>query len=152
MARKKVLICDDQETIRKSLGEALADDGYEIDEAGDGTTALDRVRDEAPDLLLLDLKLPDTTGVEVLRTIRDEGRDVPVILMTAYGDTPTAVEAMKLGAYDFVEKPFTTASPLPSRWMRVPGFSGAKVLRMVMGISWSMAGAMVRGWITRAPK
>ncbi|HKK70111.1 MAG TPA: sigma-54 dependent transcriptional regulator [Candidatus Krumholzibacteria bacterium] len=107
MARKKVLICDDQETIRKSLGEALADDGYEIDEAGDGTTALDRVRDEAPDLLLLDLKLPDTTGVEVLRTIRDEGRDVPVILMTAYGDTPTAVEAMKLGAYDFVQKPYT---------------------------------------------
>ena len=107
MARKKILICDDQETIRRSLGEALGDEGYEIEEAGDGHTALDLVRDHTPDLLLLDLKLPDTTGVEVLRTIREEGRDVPVILMTAYGDTPTAVEAMKLGAYDFVQKPYT---------------------------------------------
>jgi two-component system response regulator AtoC len=107
MARKRILICDDQETIRRSLGEALGDDGYDIEEAADGTTALESVRRETPDLLLLDLKLPDTTGVEVLRTIRGEGRDVPVILMTAYGDTPTAVEAMKLGAYDFVQKPYT---------------------------------------------
>ena len=107
MARKRILICDDQDTIRRSLGEALIDDGYDVVEAADGAAGLESVRHEEPDLLLLDLKLPDTTGVEVLRTIRSEGRDVPVILMTAYGDTPTAVEAMKLGAYDFVQKPYT---------------------------------------------
>ena len=110
MARnKRVLICDDQDMIRRSLGESLGDEGYEILEAADGATGLACIRDREPDLVLLDLKLPDTTGVEVLRTVRAEGRDVPVILMTAYGDTPTAVEAMKLGAYDFVQKPYSLA-------------------------------------------
>lgn len=104
-----VLICDDQVTIRSSTGEALRDDGYQVIEAEDGKTALLRVKTEAPDLVLLDLKLPDTTGVEVLRELREDGVDVPVILMTAYGDTPTAVEAMKLGAYDFVAKPYGLA-------------------------------------------
>ena len=106
MAKKyTVLICDDQETIRTSLGEALSDDGYAVIEAEDGAAALHRVDETTPDLILLDLKLPDTTGVEVLRRLRDKGVDVPVIMMTAYGDTPTAVEAMRLGAYDFVQKP-----------------------------------------------
>ena len=110
MARtKKVLICDDQDMIRRSLGESLGDEGYEIVEAADGASGLKAIREAEPDLVLLDLKLPDTTGVEVLRTVRGEGRDVPVILMTAYGDTPTAVEAMKLGAYDFVQKPYSLA-------------------------------------------
>ena len=110
MARKHtVLICDDQDTIRSSLGEALGDDGYEVIEAEDGAAGLAGVRDGEPDLVLLDLKLPDTTGVEVLRKIRADGHEMPVILMTAYGDTPTAVEAMKLGAYDFVQKPYSLA-------------------------------------------
>ena len=110
MARtKRVLICDDQDMIRRSLGESLGDEGYEILEAADGASGLACIRESEPDLVLLDLKLPDTTGVEVLRTVREEGRDVPVILMTAYGDTPTAVEAMKLGAYDFVQKPYSLA-------------------------------------------
>ncbi len=108
MARKhKVLICDDQDTIRSSLGESLTDDGYEVLEAADGASALALMDEGQPELVLLDLKLPDTTGVEVLRRIRERGSDVPVILMTAYGDTPTAVEAMKLGAYDFVQKPYS---------------------------------------------
>jgi DNA-binding NtrC family response regulator len=110
MSRKHtVLICDDQITIRSSLGEALGEQGYSVLEAGDGSSALSTVRQTGPDLVLLDLKLPDTTGVEVLRSLRSEGLDVPVILMTAYGDMPTAVEAMKLGAYDFVQKPYSLA-------------------------------------------
>jgi two-component system, NtrC family, response regulator AtoC len=108
-SKQSVLICDDQVTIRSSLGESLRDEGYSVREAEDGATAIAAVRKEVPDLVLLDLKLPDTTGVEVLRELRGDGLDVPVIMMTAYGDTPTAVEAMKLGAYDFVAKPYSLA-------------------------------------------
>ncbi len=107
--KQNVLICDDQVTIRSSLGESLRDEGFVVREAEDGATAIAAVRKEVPDLVLLDLKLPDSTGVEVLRELRESGVDVPVILMTAYGDTPTAVEAMKLGAYDFVAKPYSLA-------------------------------------------
>ncbi len=101
-----ILICDDQATIRTSLMEALSEAGHEIIEASDGASALKILGDKKPSLVLLDLKLPDMSGVEVLRKVRDMGNDVPVILMTAYGDLPTAVEAMKLGAYDFVQKPY----------------------------------------------
>jgi len=103
----RILVCDDQATIRSSLIEALSDEGYKLVEAADGKGALDAVRDEEPDLVLLDLKLPDISGVDVLRTLRGDGFQVPVILMTAYGDLATAVEAMKLGAYDFVQKPYS---------------------------------------------
>jgi len=106
-AKHKILICDDQATIRTSLKEALVEDGHDVVEAQDGASALARVKDSAPQLLLLDLKLPDISGVEVLRRLREEGTEIPVILMTAYGDLPTAVEAMKLGAYDFVQKPYS---------------------------------------------
>jgi DNA-binding NtrC family response regulator len=102
-----ILVCDDQDTIRSSLKEALTGEGHRVVEAGDGKAALDRVRATEPDLVLLDLKLPDISGVDVLRTLRGEGSLVPVILMTAYGDLATAVEAMKLGAYDFVQKPYS---------------------------------------------
>ncbi|HEX9640004.1 MAG TPA: sigma-54 dependent transcriptional regulator [Candidatus Krumholzibacteria bacterium] len=102
-----VLICDDQDNIRSSLKEALHNEGHTALEAPDGETAVKLVGSSMPDLLLLDLKLPDMTGIEVLRQLRAAGHSVPVILMTAYGDLPTAVEAMKLGAYDFVQKPYS---------------------------------------------
>jgi two-component system response regulator AtoC len=104
-----ILICDDEATIRTSLREALEGQGYQVLETGDGAGALASLREARPDLMLLDLKLPDTTGVELLRTLRGDGYASPVILMTAYGDMPTAVEAMRLGAYDFVQKPYSLA-------------------------------------------
>ncbi len=105
-SKHTILICDDEATIRTSLEEALSEDGHLVLQAANGTTALSMLREHKPHLLLLDLKLPDMSGVDVLRTLRDEGNTIPVILMTAYGDLPTAVEAMKLGAYDFVRKPY----------------------------------------------
>jgi DNA-binding NtrC family response regulator len=102
-----ILVCDDQATIRSSLKEALTDEGHEVIEAVDGNSALTTLQGSEPDLILLDLKLPDISGVDVLRSLRADGHRVPVILMTAYGDLPTAVEAMKLGAYDFVQKPYS---------------------------------------------
>jgi two-component system response regulator AtoC len=102
-----ILVCDDQATIRSSLKEALSEEGHDVLEVGDGRSVLTTVGTGEPDLILLDLKLPDLSGVDVLRTLRADGHHVPVILMTAYGDLPTAVEAMKLGAYDFVQKPYS---------------------------------------------
>ncbi|RKZ17898.1 sigma-54-dependent Fis family transcriptional regulator [bacterium] len=107
--RSKILICDDQASIRTSLGEALSDEGYQVHEAADGAAAEALLEEGEFDLALLDLKLPDTTGVEILRQMRARGLDIPTILMTAYGDTPTAVEAMQLGAWDFVQKPYSLA-------------------------------------------
>ncbi len=105
-SKHTILICDDEATIRTSLEEALSEEGHLVLQAANGTAALAMLREEKPHLLLLDLKLPDMSGVDVLRMLRDEGNTIPVILMTAYGDLPTAVEAMKLGAYDFVRKPY----------------------------------------------
>jgi DNA-binding NtrC family response regulator len=107
--RPNILICDDQVTIRTSLGEALMDEGYLVHEAGDGESAERLLAEQEFDLALLDLKLPDRSGVEILRGMRARGIEIPTILMTAYGDTPTAVEAMQLGAWDFVQKPYSLA-------------------------------------------
>ena len=103
---RKVLIIDDEKTIRWSLGEALTDDGYEVEQADSGERGLEAFRDKSADLVLLDLKLPDQGGIDILRQIRGIDPSVPVIMMTAYGEVETAVDAMKIGAYDFVLKPF----------------------------------------------
>jgi DNA-binding NtrC family response regulator len=103
---KVILIIDDEKTIRWSLGEALTESGYEVLEAASGEKGLSIFRDKSPDLALLDLKLPGESGIEILKQIRAIDPVSPIIMMTAYGEVETAVEAMKLGAYDFVLKPF----------------------------------------------
>ena len=102
----RILIVDDEATIRASLQEALAADGYETDAAESGEEALARCHATDYDLLVTDLKLPGVSGLEVLQALRNQGRQTPVIMMTAYGDVDTAVSAMRLGAYDFIPKPF----------------------------------------------
>lgn len=102
----RILIVDDEATIRASLLEALAADGYDTDAAESGEEALARCHATAYDLVVTDLKLPGVSGLEVLQALRNQGRQTPVIMMTAYGDVDTAVSAMRLGAYDFIPKPF----------------------------------------------
>ena len=102
----RILIVDDEATIRASLLEALAADGYETDSAESGEEALARCHATAYDLVVTDLKLPGVSGLEILQALRNQGRQTPVIMMTAYGDVDTAVSAMRLGAYDFIPKPF----------------------------------------------
>lgn len=102
----RILIVDDEATIRASLLEALAADGYETDAAESGEEALARCHGTAYDLLVTDLKLPGVSGLEILQALRNQGKQTPVIMMTAYGDVDTAVSAMRLGAYDFIPKPF----------------------------------------------
>jgi len=103
---KRILVVDDEATIRSSLVEALNAVGYKVDSAETGEDALARCHLEEYDLLITDLKLPGVTGLEILQALRNQGRATPVIMMTAYGDVDTAVQAMRLGAYDFIQKPF----------------------------------------------
>jgi two-component system response regulator AtoC len=103
---KTILIVDDEKTIRWSLGEALSTSGYETIEADTAAGGIAKFRDASPDLVLLDMKLPDGSGLDVLKTLKAEDPAVPVIIMTAYAEVETAVEAMKNGAYDFVAKPY----------------------------------------------
>ncbi len=105
MSKATILIVDDEALIRWSLSERLKSDGYDVLEADTGRAALERVVDGV-DLVLLDYRLPDTDGVTVLRKIKEIDQDILVVLLTAYANVETAVEAMKLGAYHFANKPF----------------------------------------------
>jgi DNA-binding NtrC family response regulator len=100
-----VLLVDDEDTIRLFLEKTLRDEGYEALTAATGEEALDLTRSELPDLILLDLKLPDINGIEVLQRVKEEVPEVTVIMLTAFGDIETAVTAIKKGAFDFVSKP-----------------------------------------------
>jgi two-component system response regulator AtoC len=103
---KRILIIDDEKAIRWSLGEALTNVEYEVEEAANGNAGIKKFEDDPADCVILDLKLPDIDGIRVLRRIREIDEAVPVIMMTAYGEVETAVEAIRGGAYDFIQKPF----------------------------------------------
>ena len=105
MPNATILVVDDEALIRWSLVERLQSEGYDVVEAETGREALDRAH-EGVDLVLLDYKLPDIDGVSVLRQLKEFDPDILVILLTAYASVETAVEAMKIGAYHFANKPF----------------------------------------------
>jgi two-component system response regulator AtoC len=105
MSKATILVVDDEALIRWSLTERLRAEGYDVLEAETGRSALEQLP-EGVDLVLLDFRLPDTDGVSVLRKIKEFDQDVLVILLTAFASVETAVEAMKLGAYHFANKPF----------------------------------------------
>jgi two-component system, NtrC family, response regulator AtoC len=100
-----ILLVDDEDTIRLFLEKTLRDEGYEAITAATGAAALELTRSELPDLVLLDLKLPDMNGLDVLQQIKEEVPEACVIMLTAFGDIETAVTAMKKNAFDFVSKP-----------------------------------------------
>ena len=105
MSGGRVLVADDEEGIRTFLAESLERAGHEVVQVADGAAALRAVREEPFDVVLTDLRMPGTDGMVVMRTVRTEQPDVEVIVLTAFGDVSTAVEAMKLGAFDYLEKP-----------------------------------------------
>jgi len=106
MMRGKILIVDDEELMRDSLSETLGRTGHSVDAVADGQGALARLGGSSYDLILTDLKMPGIDGLDLLRRVREESGDVPVVLMTAYATIETAVEAMKRGAFDYIVKPF----------------------------------------------
>lgn len=102
---KKILVVDDEEIVRYALSEKLKEHGFLVKEACDGEQALELFKKEELDSVLLDLKMPGMSGIETMKELKKLDVGVPVIIVTAHGDIPTAVEAIKFGAYDFVEKP-----------------------------------------------
>ncbi|TMQ72855.1 MAG: sigma-54-dependent Fis family transcriptional regulator [Candidatus Eisenbacteria bacterium] len=106
MSKANILVVDDQDSIRHFVGKALEDEGYTVRTAASVRETREAIEHDMPDLLLLDLKLPDGTGIELLREIKRVQPEVPIILMTAFGEVETAVEAMSAGAHWFVKKPF----------------------------------------------
>jgi DNA-binding NtrC family response regulator len=101
-----ILVVDDERTLRFTLKEGLTEDGYRVETAADGAEALEKLARDEYQLVLLDQKLPDRSGIEVLRDIRAMRRDIQVVIMTAYGKFEQAVEAAKAGCYEYVAKPF----------------------------------------------
>jgi DNA-binding NtrC family response regulator len=105
--KKRILIVDDEKNIRLTLSEALSAIGLEPDTAINGEEALLKLKEKDFNLILLDLKMPGIEGMEVLRKVSSIRPDIRIIIITAHGTIDSAVEAMKLGAVDFIQKPFT---------------------------------------------
>jgi nitrogen regulation protein NR(I) len=123
-----ILIIDDDDQLRKSFEKLLNDEGYHVLDAPSGEMGVVLVRSEAPDLVVLDMRLPGMNGLETFQTIKEIEPKLPVIIMTAYGTTETAIEATKMGAFDYVLKPFEIPDMLgviiqaleAGRFMRTP--------------------------------
>jgi len=104
----RILIVDDDQDIRFVLSLLLKDEGYNIVEAQDGKEALGRIREQAPDLILLDISMPDLTGFEVCRQLKEiqDKTDIPVIFLTASDQVENKIKAFAVGGADYVTKPF----------------------------------------------
>src|SRR5512139_2531107 len=102
-----VLVVDDEPEIRTSLHGILAEEGLRVLEAADGRQALDLIQRERPDLVILDVWMPEMDGLELLQQLQDDSTPPAVVMISGHGNIETAVKATKLGAFDFIEKPFS---------------------------------------------
>jgi two-component system response regulator AtoC len=109
---ERILVVDDEPGIRSFLREALEDMGYTVVEAGDGQQAIDLLDKEHFHLLLTDLKMPRLDGMNLVRKVRSELPDMEILVLTAHGTVDSAVEAMKLGAHDYLQKPLASPDEL----------------------------------------
>ena len=101
----KILVVDDERAIRNSLKEILSDEGYEVDTAEDGAVAIGMAEREHYNLIFCDIKMPNMDGIEFLGKVAETGLDSAVVMISGHGDIATAVECIKKGAFDFIEKP-----------------------------------------------
>ena len=135
MSERRILVIEDDPTIRSGIADALASEGYEVLAAEDGLTDLHLGLREDPDLIVLDLMLPGLDGFEILRRLRADGLETPVLILTARGLEADRVKGLDLGADDYVVKPFGLSEFLArvrSRlraWDRERGFDDGTVLR-----------------------
>lgn len=106
MHQHRILVADDEETIRAILKEELEEEGYAITTAVDGEDAIRLLRQDKFDLVLADIKMPRADGFDVLRTVKAEQPSVRVIMLTGFADLKNAIESKRLGADDFVSKPY----------------------------------------------
>src|SRR5256886_16162321 len=114
MPKSRILVIDDESAIRDSLRMTLEYEGYEFFGAATGQEGLALVEREAPDLVLLDVKMPGMDGLEVLDRLRNMNESLPIVVISGHGTISTAVEATKKGAFDFIEKPFASERVLVS--------------------------------------
>jgi two-component system, NtrC family, response regulator AtoC len=108
----RILVVDDEEGVRSFLAEALEDEGHAVSQAGDGRAAAERLRRQGFDLMITDLRMPGMDGLDLVRLARAEQPEMEVIVLTAHGTVETAVEAMRLGAFDYLQKPIGSPAQL----------------------------------------
>lgn len=102
----RILVADDHDSLRRGLVRALGDAGHDVEEASHGNAALERLHESSFDVVVTDIRMGGADGFDVLRTVKALHPTTAVILMTAFGSIQAAVEAMKIGAFDYVTKPF----------------------------------------------
>jgi len=125
MTASRILVVDDEADIRGLLKEILSEEGYDVEVAADAAQARTARAAQVPDLVLLDIWMPDTDGITLLREwSQTDGYDCPVVMMSGHGTVETAVEATRLGAFDFVEKPLSLTKLL--RTWSAPSMRGAQ--------------------------
>ena len=105
MSKPTLLIIDDEESIRNTIREIFEFEKYQVEEAGDGLDGIDKIKNNKYDVVLLDIKMPEMDGMEVLEKIQVIQPDLPVVMISGHGSLETAVEAVKMGAYDYISKP-----------------------------------------------
>ncbi len=106
MSVGRIFVVDDEESIREFFEIMLKREGYEVVTASNGAEALEKLKKQAVDLIISDIQMPELSGLELLTKVKEMDPEMAVIMITAFGSTETAVEAMKLGAYDYIQKPF----------------------------------------------
>lgn len=143
MARPLVLVVDDEAGIRESLSDIFADEGYRTVTASSGEEALRTLKAQPPDLVMLDIWLPEMDGIECLARIKAEAGELPVIMISGHGNIEMAVRATKMGAYDFLEKPLslervllTSRRALEKRSLELEN----RVLRETLRGKWALIG------------
>lgn len=127
-----VHLVDDDEAVRRSAGFMLKTSGYTVKSYGSGVEFLKECKDVEPGCILIDVRMPGMDGLEVQQTLRERGSTLPVIVMTGHGDVAVAVQAMKAGAVDFIEKPFEKAallSAIEEGFARIEQVDRSKVRR-----------------------
>jgi DNA-binding NtrC family response regulator len=102
----KILVVDDELSIRESLSGWLRQDGFEVENAADGLAALSMIKETHYDIMLIDVKMPEMDGLTLLKQLKEMEPEIAVVMMTAHGAIQDAVDAMRLGAYDYLLKPF----------------------------------------------
>jgi two-component system response regulator AtoC len=106
MAQRQILVADDDSSIRSLLKQVLADEGYAVLEAATGTEVVERVGEAHPDLVIMDVRMPELDGIEALPKVKSSSPGTAVLIMTAFGSSNAAIKAMELGAFDYITKPF----------------------------------------------
>ena len=106
MAQKTVLVADDDASIRSLLKQLLSDEGFNVLEASTGVEVVDKVKEASPDLVIMDVRMPELDGIEALARLKSTNPKTAVLIMTAFGSSNAAIRAMELGAFDYITKPF----------------------------------------------